>query len=320
MSLSTLNSPLLISSLGVGALAALPALEQSIFDGTISWTAIQAANVVAYGLNVFATSRPGRIDGNDVQSIKKGDEKDAQFQGKRGRTMLAPSGWAFAIWGPIFLGELVFTAAQLTLKESSPLVPIVKQVSGPFISSQLFQSLWAATFRPKYEGNLRYISAGMLTGIAFSLSKAHEAFSGPSNRNSYSKGQFILFFLPVSLHFGWTTAAALVNWNGALIIQDYTTPRIATWVGHFSVIAATGLGVALTVARSAPVFGGVISWALTALGTGMTKRIEDTKTVTDRDTLGVYGIEVQQRLCFLGALATAATSAAVALAVAPKKW
>ena len=83
---------------------------------------------------------------------------------------------------------------------------------------QIFQTLWTASFRPKYKGRLIYISGAMLTGIAYSLSRAHAGFV--FDGSLYDMKEYLLYFLPMTLHFGWTTAAALVNWNGSIAMGE----------------------------------------------------------------------------------------------------
>lgn len=176
---------------------------------------------------------------------------------------------------------------------------------------QLFQTLWAASFRPKYDGNLVYISAAMLSGIAWSLSRANAGFAFAGD--SLSLGQYLLYFLPMSLHFGWTLAAALVNINGNIAAPANVSPAVVAGAGHISAIAAAGLGILVTFLRQAPVVGATIAWALTACYTGMEKRLGQASNVKDRAQVGIFGARVQKWLCGIGAVLSACTSVAVAL-------
>ena len=93
---------------------------------------------------------------------------------------------AFAIWAPIFLGELLFVTLQFYIPASSSLSSslsgwsnVLTRASVPFVASQIFQTLWCASFRPKYaEGKLMYISTAMLIGTAYSLLRVHGVFAG----------------------------------------------------------------------------------------------------------------------------------------------
>merc|ERR1712232_1017410 len=153
---------------------------------------------------------------------------------------------------------------------------LLQSISIPFSFAHVFQTLWTAAFRPKYKKNLQYISAALLGSTAFALSKAHAMYAPGSSTalNVYSMGQYWLYLFPMSLHFGWTTAATLVNINGAFVANPDVSSKAVAFLGHFSVVVATALGVFVTKDRSAPVYGSVIAWALFAVRDGMTKRME----------------------------------------------
>ena len=314
MGLAALNSPLLVAATGVGALAGLPTLETAIRDGAISFLTIKTANALLYVLNLYAVQQPGRLDGRKQEELQnkgsKGNKKDL-FQTYRDRTLVMPSGWAFSIWPVIFLGELVFCTSSFFVKETSPVAQVIKKVSGGFMVGQIFQTLWTASFRPKYEGKLQYISAAMLSGIALSMSRAHAAFAMAGS--SYGLGQYLMYFAPMSLHFGWTLAASLVNLNGNIAAPENVSPAVVAGAGHVSVLVATGLGISVTILRQAPVVGAVIAWALTACYTGLESRLERAKDIKDREQVGLYGAHLQRWLCGAGAVLSAGVSIVVAL-------
>ena len=268
MSLSALNYPPLVALSGVGLGASLPFIEKLALSSP--WQVVRICSLASYAINFLSVRIPGRLDGSasdDPASASEG----AELSPRSGKTLVAPSGWAFAIWGPIFLGELVSVVAPFLLNESDPITDLLRKTSGPFIVAQLFQSLWCASFRPKYKGVSRFVSAGMLGATAYSLSRAHATLS--ANSHLYSNLQYVVFFLPITLHFGWVTAAALVNLNGSVSLQENQSSTIIKRVGHTSVILATAIGVFIATKRDAPVYAGVITWALSAVADGMKKRL-----------------------------------------------
>lgn len=311
MSLSALNSPPLLAMSGVGLTYALPFIDD--FAMKSPWSVVRIANLLSYGINVISVSRPGRLDGEAAV-------EDGQLSPRNGKTLVAPAGWAFAIWGPIFLGEAVGVLSQFFLNdEMAPIVKLLRETSGPFIAAQLFQSMWCATFRKKYDENKMFISVGMLSATAYSLSKAHAAFTSSASSSS-SALQYGLFFFPMALHFGWTTAASIVNLNGAVAMKKDANEKVIALVGHLSVIVATILGVVLANKRGAPVYSGVISWALSAVADSMKKRIEGAGSGKDEkkrknkkgnSQIGLYGASTQYVLSKTGAIANAATSAVI---------
>jgi len=159
-----------------------------------------------------------------------------------------------------------------------------------------------------------------LAGIAASLSVAHKAFATPLG-SGLSGLEYALYCLPLSLHFGWTTAAALVNVNGMFALsgdqkvtneQEALTARSVALLANASVVVATALGVLITWSRKAPVFGGVICWALTAVASGVKKRIEASGVKkAEAAVVGVYGAERQRLLSLMGAVICASSVVAV---------
>jgi hypothetical protein len=317
MSLVALNAPPLVASVGAMALAAFPTLERAVIDGSIPFNVVKIVNCVLYALNVFATSQPGRREGSKPKTttIAASDIDESELE-RRKRTLVAPAGWAFAIWGPIFLGELVFCASHLFIPESSPVADVVKRASGGFIMSQLFQTLWTAAFRPRYKGKYVFVSGSLLTGIAFLLSRSHAAIV--ADLSLYNAQDYWLYFFPMTLHFGWTTAASLVNWNASIASKEGASSMLLAVLGHVSVVVATVAGVGITLSRGAPVFGLVIAWALSACAAGMKQRLEpDTtnkknyvsiKSKKNENETGLYGARLQRRLCLTGAVLSASAS------------
>jgi hypothetical protein len=314
MSLAALNQPsLVLGSGGVLVAYALPALERTIADGALSFASIRALNAVMFGLNLYATTRPGRIDGPNQDELasdlahprhhpksaakQREDLMDVYRTDQRGRTLLAPSGWAFAIWGPIFAGELLFCLSAIALlDESKP------------------------SFRPKYaRGHALYVSSLMLGGIAWSMGRAHRVFSNLKDRNLMSRTDYLLYFFPMTLHFGWTAAATLVNMNGNVASRMKSSPQLIAGVGHASALVASALGVYVTSVRRAPVFGCVIAWALAGCAAGMRERLAAVSSSSSSagtkkapESAGAHGASLQLYLCGLGALANAAASLFVA--------
>lgn len=382
MSLEALNSPPLVGALTAGCYGLIPLVVKNpilLNSAVVPFVAIKGINALAYGLSMYSVTRPGRYDGeasvtdNDYDGNNDGDKKkkknknkaqpttskknDASREGMKqmgtstGRTLVPPSGWAFIIWAPIFIGELVMVTAPIIMSKgngkysvSPALQQTIREITGPYFVAQLFQTLWAASFRAKYGsrgGIYKYISALNLAGIAVSLSFCHDAFTktiataSRSSRtaSSYSSLEYWIYFLPLSLHFGWTTAAALVNLNGMFALKDNnnngdneaaTTKSVAV-LGNLSVLAATMIGVGITWTRKAPVYGGVICWALTAVASGLKQRIaaasaagsENNKKKDDNDNnatdvvVGIYGAKRQRILSLIGAAICASTAAAV---------
>ncbi len=86
MSLSTLNHPPAIAALGAAAHMAYP----YVLGLPLSYSTLRTANLLSYGINVYAVSQPGRTDGE--AKIIDGQEI-VLYSPEQGRTLVAPSGW-----------------------------------------------------------------------------------------------------------------------------------------------------------------------------------------------------------------------------------
>lgn len=142
-------------------------------------------------------------------------------------------------------------------------------------------------------------SVAMLGGTAYSLSLITTAAS-----QSY-------FIYPMLAHFGWTSAATLVNLNGSVGSDTSVSPRTITALGHSSALIATALGVGITMTQSLPMYGFTLSWALAACADGMSKRTATHDS--DEETVLTAAAAVQNKLCFGGSVLCAMAAAYVSL-------
>mmetsp|Transcript_21506 Transcript_21506/g.35970 ORF Transcript_21506/g.35970 Transcript_21506/m.35970 type:complete len:381 (+) Transcript_21506:157-1299(+) len=223
----------------------------------------QVANAAAFCVNVWSVSSGGRIDSSyaDKGGVPPTDEY---------RSLVTPSGWAFAIWGVIYLAESVFMVVQMFPFMSE--VAWLAEVSPWFIAANVFQSLWCAAFRDwARPSSVFWISAAMLTSTALALGGAQAVYTraGVIAVSSWATfGLRALVQFPLSLHFGWTTAAAIVNWNSyfAVLYRDKhislkTQVRAAFGSIHLAYIG----GAALAVFRGDFLYSLTIAWALRAI-------------------------------------------------------
>jgi hypothetical protein len=168
----------------------------------------------------------------------------------------------------------------------SGLAVMLPAITAPFVAANLFQSLWCVAFRPSFRDWATFVSPVMLAGAAYSLSQIVLGTSASS-----------LWLLPLTLHFGWTTAATLVNLSGSIAMDEQVSQTTVTAVGHASAVLATAVGVGVTLSYALPAYGLTLAWALTACADGMRQRQEAEDSSVRTTAL------VQQMLCGAGAAA-----------------
>ena len=147
--------------MGLAKLGASGWLARGVFAGLKGW---QVLNAGAFAINIASVSVPGRVDGEmaaDAQRAARAaktaataatsDTADTPAGIPRdhwSRGLFSPAGWAFAIWGVIFLGETVFTAAQ-ALPDLDPNTATTYAAVSPWWAAACgLQALWCVAFRP----------------------------------------------------------------------------------------------------------------------------------------------------------------------------
>jgi len=210
----------------------------------------QLALAAAWVANNLAVVVPGRYDGRSEMAAEKPTAETAN--------LFTPAGWAFAIWGPIFLGEWL----MMLYLTNVPAAAALGAAAAPgWCAATAAQVAWCAAFRPSVCGpSTLWVPAALLAATGVGLGASHRAI-----RNVGHAGVANAFVRwPVALHFGWITAASLVNLNNWLARRAAPLHlREAASLG--SVAAAVAAAAYVTFSTSDPIFAAVVAWALAAV-------------------------------------------------------
>lgn len=209
------------------------------------------ANVLAFALNVYV-----------VQTIPR---LDSVAQTQLPLNYVTPAPYAFAIWAAIYSLELVFVVWQWACQEKPVVKDLLPSVSPWWCAAHVCQVAWCFTFRPAFDTpQLLWISACSLSGIALCLSRAQHAILVYWKQCGGQMYEELCFYVPVTIHFGWTTAASLVNWNGYVARCAPPMP-VKLFVACASALLGSSIGVYLTARREAPLYACTIAWAVIAV-------------------------------------------------------
>lgn len=166
---------------------------------------LNVLNLVAYIANV------GLVNGvPSLLNLPDNAEVSAKYQ-----TLVTPAGWAFAIWGLIFLMQAIWSIVQIVVPAARSNPQVVDGVGTKYISVCFFQVAW--TFAFGYEQML--LSMVFMLGILYYLYQIYvcqQAVLGQNDDMASSK-TYWLFQFPFGLHLGWIVAASLVNANLVLV-------------------------------------------------------------------------------------------------------
>lgn len=232
--------------------------------------------VVSFIINLITVQMPGRFDGDASVDAKDGNVK---FPWK---TIFMPSGWAFAIWGVIYLSELLLTVAVGVF-----LLPDlgITKVAPYWIAGNLFQSVWCLCFRKRFMKTL-WLPTSQLLFAAVSFNLAHREMSHVLAAQSgiWKRIPALLARAPLALHTTWLTAATLLNTNTWMAVSRLslsTQLAVATASAYGSFI----FGAYFTLVRRDPLIGLTVSWALAALADRTRNRPEIDVGVIAKDAL-----------------------------------
>jgi hypothetical protein len=177
---------------------------------------------------------------------------------KKYQTLVTPAGWAFSIWGPIFIWEGVFTIAQMLPRyRASPVLPAI----APFWwAACLFQVTWSLVFAQEWITGALVMMLSILAALLCLLWYADSV-------QCTSLPEFWLLRAPFSLHAGWIIAASAVN---ASVQADYVRASapdlLALAVMSLTAVFAVSIVFAVAVPRPDAIICIVAAWALRAVG------------------------------------------------------
>lgn len=172
--------------------AAYEALTASTESRAWRWAA-SAAIVGNIALNYVSQRFPFNGQTNSVVSGKY-------------PTPLTPAGYAFSIWGVIFLSLLVYAVWQLLPAQRRN--PLPDAIARPLVLVNVVTGLWLVVFAYERLGLSVVVMLGILAGLAVVYSRV---------RHFAARGEAPVWVnIPFGLYLGWISVALTVNATVAL--------------------------------------------------------------------------------------------------------
>lgn len=181
-----------------------------------------------------------------------GDRSDAV------RTLITPAGWAFAIWGPLFLLSIAFAVWQALPAQRGN--GLLARISWPAAIALGAQGVWSTYTQI---ANLTFVSVIIiLVSLAGLLAVLRALVAEPS----LSRGERIFAAPAFSALAAWLTAASIVNVSAALKYHGLAGAEPSPVITSLMiVIGAVIAAIAAARSRGAPLYGLVFAWALIAI-------------------------------------------------------
>lgn len=263
------------------AAAAQPSSQQAPQRSKLQ--AVNYANIVAYLLNVGVTYGVG-VSGYFPTNA----ELSAKYQ-----TLVTPSGYAFAIWGVIFLAQFIWMVLQaLPAFRSSDVV--IKGVGYWYVATCVAQCAWSLVFANEWiEASL----GAMLSILVCLVIIVQKIVAVPLD----STWKYWGFKFPFQVHCGWIWAASVVNTNVLLVALEVAANAqvIAAWAS----LALLALVAIYYLYKNILVVPLVLAWASYAVRVELKQPKDSISTAFDAET-----IEMLQQSAFGLAITVLATT------------
>lgn len=168
-------------------------------------------------------------------------------------SFLTPAGYAFVIWGLIYIGMLAFSIYQALPSQAERF----DKIRSIYILSCVTNCAWIYLWH--HELILIclftiFVLLGTLVFINLNLSRKS------------SMAETLLVRVPFALYFGWVTTAAILNFTIALVYLGVSAPETVSIVLACVLIAAAViLGAIIRPVLSNSAYPLAIAWALTAI-------------------------------------------------------
>ncbi len=226
---------------------------------------VNYANIVAYVLNLGVTYGVG-VSGY----FPTNGELSAKYQ-----TLVTPAGYAFAIWGVIFISQFIWTILQaLPAYRSSDVV--IKGVGYWYVLVCVAQCAWSVIFANEWiEASL----AAMLS-ILVALVVTTQKLSSVKLDSSW---KYWGFKFPLQIHCGWIWAASIVNANVVLVAREVGAPSqvISAWIS----LGVLPVFTAYYLCRDIFVIPLVLAWASYAIRVELTQPRDTIVAAFDATTI-----------------------------------
>jgi len=207
------------------------------------------ANIVGLGIVLVVNYLANALPLNGQTTAEVSDSLPILF---------VPAGYAFAIWGVIYLGLIAFVVYQALPSQLHN--PSVERIGYLFALSCLANSLWIFLWHYEYFALTLVVMLtllGLLVAIYARLD-THRSEARPADR--------WLVHIPFSIYLGWITVATIANATGVLYKLGWNGAGLSpeAWTA-IMLFAGVVIASAVAIPRNDLAYLAVILWAFMAI-------------------------------------------------------
>ena len=214
---------------------------------------LQILNGIAFGSTIFVNylSNTGILDGKTIGNVSDNI-----------KSLFTPAGYAFSIWGLIYLllfGFAIYQGKSLFKKRKED--SFVEKIGIWFIISCIANCLWIFSWIYGYTG----LSCVFIFLLLIALLKIVVNLN--INLNKVSTSKFTFLHLPFIIYSGWVTVASVANVSSYLVKIDWNGFGISDEIWTIiMILIAVIINALMLFKKNMSAFALVGAWALIAIG------------------------------------------------------
>lgn len=169
--------------------------------------------------------------------------------------LLAAAGWAFAIWGLIFVWQVLYAGYQALPSQRAR--PLMRRIGTLTVLNSLLIVVWTVAFTARQFAVALLTIAAMLGVLALIEVRTISA---------HSRGERWLVRAPFELNFGWVSVATILNATHFLWVTGIEGGPLRPVVWALVMLLLAGaVGVVMVAVRHARLYSAAVTWALAGI-------------------------------------------------------
>lgn len=205
------------------------------------------ALILTIGVNYL--SNAGLLNGNTMKVIS---DRYANY--------FTPSGYAFSIWGLIYLGLLGFVCYSIINRKEAQISSIISKISWWFVVSCLANSFWVVAWLNDYLALSVMIMVILLISLIAIIARTKMEL------DAHPLKEYLFIYWPFAIYAGWITVALIANVSAYLTKTNWDGWGILEAYWAIGMIAVAGLvNIIMVLTRNLREFAAVGIWALFAI-------------------------------------------------------
>ncbi len=149
--------------------------------------------------------------------------------------LFTPAGYAFSIWGIIFLGLIITGIQMLSISFKKSNNSFVEKIAPPLIAANLFNCVWVYVWLSLMPGLSTVIMTGILICLIVTVLAIDKSKIKESGILHWTIG------VPIRIYLGWIIVATIANYSAFLNTTSFSSFfGEAAWF-YIMMLIATGL-------------------------------------------------------------------------------